>query len=142
MNAEVGNEEHAASAVTRLIASGAGATGVAAGGVAGFLIGGPDGAITGGLTGALLQDGMKAAVGEVAERLTTRTERERVGSCLVLAHELIAERLNAGQPLRDPGFFKRVNAKHSRSCDQRRRNCWKAHSSQPATPTKNARSRC
>jgi hypothetical protein len=111
MNEEVGNEEHATSAITKLIASGAGATGVAAGGVAGFLVGGPAGAVAGGVTGALLQDGMKAAVGEVAERLTTRTERERVGSCLILAHELIAERLNAGQPLRDPGFFKRRERK-------------------------------
>lgn len=111
MDAEVGNEEHATSAIAKLIASGAGATGVAAGGVAGFLVGGPEGAVAGGLTGALLQDGMKAAVGEFAERLTTRSERERVGSCLVLAHELIAERLNAGQPLRDPGFFKRRERK-------------------------------
>jgi len=59
----------------------------------------------------MLQDGMKAAVGEMAERLTTRTERERVGSCLVLAHELIAERLNGGQPLREPGFFQRRERK-------------------------------
>jgi hypothetical protein len=56
-------------------------------------------------------DRLPDAVGEVAERLTTRTERERVGSCLVLAHELIAERLNAGQPLRDPGFFRRRERK-------------------------------
>lgn len=99
------------SAVTKLIASGAGATGLAAAGVAGFLVGGPVGAAAGGAVGAMLQDGMKAAVGEVAERLTTRTERERVGSCLVLAHELIAERLNDGQPLRDPGFFQRRERK-------------------------------
>ncbi|MGW0162222.1 hypothetical protein ACWDUN_23195 [Mycobacterium sp. NPDC003323] len=103
--------EGGTSAVTKLIASGAGATGVAAGGVAGFLVGGPDGAIAGGLTGALLQDGMKAAVGELAERLRTRTERERVGSCLIQAYELIAERLNDGQALRDPGFFKRRQRK-------------------------------
>ncbi|OHU23363.1 hypothetical protein BKG77_06745 [Mycobacteroides chelonae] len=111
MSAEVGDEEHFESAITKLIASGAGATGAAAGGVAGFLLGGPGGAVAGGVTGALLQDGMKAAVGELAERLTTRTERERVGSCLVLAHKLIVERLNAGQPLREPSFFKRRERK-------------------------------
>jgi hypothetical protein len=95
------------SAVVRLVASGSGATGVAAGGLLGFLVGGPAGAAVGGATGALLQDGMKGAVGQVAERLTTETERERVGSCLILAHELIAERLNAGQPLKESSFFRR-----------------------------------
>lgn len=95
------------SAVEKLVTSGSGATGVAAGGVAGFLIGGPAGAAVGGAVGALLQDSMKGAVGQVAERLSTETERERVGACLLLAYELIAQRLNAGEPLRDPGFFKR-----------------------------------
>lgn len=51
-------------AVARLVASGAGATGVAAGGLLGFLVGGPPGAVLGGATGALLQDGVKAAVGK------------------------------------------------------------------------------
>lgn len=95
------------SAVERLVASGAGASGVAAGGVIGYLIGDGAGALAGGASGALLQDGVKAAVGEVAERLTTRMERERVGACLLLAHEEITERLNGGESLREAGFFQR-----------------------------------
>lgn len=92
--------------VARLIASGAGATGVAAGGLLGFMVGGPVGAVVGGAAGALLQDGVRAAVGQVAQRLITETERERVGSCLVLAYDLISQRLNNGEPLREAGFFR------------------------------------
>lgn len=100
-------QEHQDSAVERLVASGSGATGVAGGGLLGFLVGGPEGAAVGGATGALLQDGIKGAVGQMADRLTTESERERVGSCLVLAHELIAQKLNAGEPLKESGFFRR-----------------------------------
>lgn len=95
------------SAVERLITSGAGATGVAAGGLVGFVVGGPVGAAIGGATGALLQDGVKSAVTQVAERVTTQSERERVGSCLVLAYELIEQRLSGGEELREPRFFAR-----------------------------------
>jgi hypothetical protein len=91
---------------TRLVASGAGAVGVGGGAVIGFLAGGPPGAFVGGAAGALLQDGMKSVVGEAAVRFTSQTEQERVGSCLILAHEKIAVRLNDGQPLRDESFFK------------------------------------
>lgn len=94
------------SAIERLVSSGAGATGVAAGGLLGFLAGGPEGTLAGGAAGALLQDGMKGAVGQIAERLTTRGERERVGACLLLAYELITERLNNDEPLRETSFFK------------------------------------
>lgn len=90
----------------RLAQSGAGATGVGAGALVGFLIGGPAGAIAGGATGALFQDGVKHVVGQVAERFTTQTEQERIGSCLVLAYEQIAERLNEGIPLREESFFR------------------------------------
>ena len=55
----------------------------------------------------MLQDDMKGAVGEVAERLTIEREGERVGSCLILAYELVAQRLNNGELLREPGFFQR-----------------------------------
>lgn len=90
----------------KLAQSGAGATGVAAGALIGFLVGGPVGAVAGGATGALFQDGVKHVVGQVAERFTTQTEQERIGSCLVLAYEQIAERLNEGVPLREESFFR------------------------------------
>lgn len=93
-------------ATTRLVASGAGAAGVGGGAVLGFIAGGPPGAFVGGAAGALLQDGMKAVVGEAAVRFTSRTEQERIGSCLILAHEQIAIRLNGGQPLREESFFR------------------------------------
>lgn len=111
---ETGSGNNSSSAVEQLIASGAGATGVAAGGLVGFLVGGPPGAVVGGATGALLQDGVKAAVGHVAERLTTQSERERVGSCMLLAYELIAQRLNGGEELREASFFKRRERKAQR----------------------------
>ncbi|MFK5585086.1 hypothetical protein [Serinicoccus sp. LYQ131] len=98
-------------AVRSLIATGAGAAGVATGGVLGFLVGGPVGAAAGGATGALLQDGMKGAAGQIAERLSAQSERERVGACLILAYELIAQRLNNGEELRKPGFFQRRERK-------------------------------
>ena len=91
---------------TRLVASGVGAAGVGGGAVLGFIAGGPPGAFAGGAAGALLQDGMKAVVGEAALRFTSRTEQERVGSCLILAYEQIAAHLNGGQRLRDESFFR------------------------------------
>ncbi|WP_156376740.1 hypothetical protein [Yonghaparkia sp. Root332] len=105
MNAFEGTGQN--SAVVQLVAAGSGATGVAAGALLGFLVGGPEGAALGGGSGALLQEGIKGAVGHIAVRLSTDMERERVGTCLILAHRLIAERLNAGTPLREPGFFSR-----------------------------------
>ena len=111
MNDAGSPESGVSSSVTRLVASGAGATGVAAGGLLGFLVGGPPGAVVGGATGALLQDGVKAAVGKVAARLTTQSEQERVGSCLLIAYDLIAQRLSGGEPLREPSFFKRRERK-------------------------------
>lgn len=103
------------SAVEKLIASGAGATGIAAGAALGFLIGGPLGAAAGGAAGALLQDGTKEVVGQVANRLITQTEMERVGSCLLVAQELISTRLNGGEPLREASFFQpRIRRKNTR----------------------------
>lgn len=103
------NESEPSSAVRGLVESGAGATGVAAGAILGYLAGGasPEGTVLGGVAGAALQDGMKATAGQVAERLFAETEKERVGGCLVLAHERIVQRLNEGQRLREPRFFER-----------------------------------
>lgn len=94
------------SAGVKLAKSGIGATGVGGAALVGFLMGGPGGAVAGGAAGALLQDGLKHVVGQVAERFTTQTEQERIGSCLVLAYEQIAERLNEGIPLREESFFR------------------------------------
>lgn len=94
------------SPAVRLAQSGAGATGVAVGGLVGFLVAGPVGAAVGGGAGALLQDGMRHVVGQVAERFTTATEQERIGSCLVLAYEQISTRINSGVPLREESFFR------------------------------------
>lgn len=73
----------------------------------GFVAGSRVGAAIGGANGALLQDGVKSAVTQVAERITTQSERERVGSCLLLAYEMIAQRMNRGEELREPRFFER-----------------------------------
>lgn len=100
-------------ATVRLVTSGAGATGAATGAVLGFMAGGPAGALVGGAAGALLQDGMREVVGQVAERFTTQSEQERIGSCLILAHEAIATRLNNGEPLRGESFFKRRARKNN-----------------------------
>lgn len=95
----------------RMLESGAGALGIAAGATAGLLLGGPIGAVAGAAGGALLQDGMKAVAGDVATRFTAETEQERMGSLYLLAQEQIAERLNGGQTLRSEKFFKQRDRK-------------------------------
>lgn len=94
-------------ALRRLVESGAGAAGVSAGTALGFIVDGVPGAMIGGTSGALLQDQFKHVAGDLAARVIGDSERERVGECLVRAHELIMERLSNGQEFRDPSFFRR-----------------------------------
>ena len=106
------------SALARMVTSGAGALGITAGTALGVIIAGPPGAIVGAAIGALLQDGMKAVAGDVAERFTAQTEQERMGSVYVLAQSQIVKRLNEGQQPRSESFFRpreRKRAKKLRS---------------------------
>ncbi|QGH68106.1 hypothetical protein [Pseudactinotalea sp. HY158] len=105
-------------ALTRMITSGAGALGIAAGAVLGTAVAGPPGAVAGAAAGALLQDGMKAVAGDVAARFTAQTEQDRMGSLYVLAQNQIVQRLNGGEQPRSESFFRpreRKNAKKLRS---------------------------
>lgn len=45
-----------------------------------------------------------------------------MGSCLLLAYELIAQRLNGGEQLREPGFFKRRERRAQQDLRSRPRN--------------------
>lgn len=61
---------------------------------------------------------MKAVAGDIAVRFTTQTERSRMGSLYVLAHNQVIQRLNGGEQPRPDSFFKpreRKKAKALRS---------------------------
>lgn len=105
-------------ALTRMITSGVGALGIAAGAALGTAVAGPPGAVAGAAAGALLQDGMKAVAGDVAARFTAQTEQDRMGSLYVLAQNQIVQRLNGGEQPRSESFFRpreRRKAKKLRS---------------------------
>ena len=105
-------------ALTRMITSGAGALGIAAGAALGTAVAGPPGAVVGAAAGALLQDSMKSVAGDVAARFTAQTEQDRMGSLYVLAQNQVVERLHGGEQLRSESFFRpreRKKAKRLRS---------------------------
>jgi hypothetical protein len=96
--------------VTRVVESGAELTGSIGGVAIGLLAGGSGGAIAGAAAGPVIVRVIK----DVASRILSHREQVRVGASLEYGISRIQERLDAGDRLRDDGFFS-VNTSSSRS---------------------------
>lgn len=79
--------------------------GGAVGGIIGTVVAGPSGAVLGALAGTLIENAVKKIGEEIKERKLSKAEDKKVGSVYVLASENIAQKLLAGQTLREDSFF-------------------------------------
>jgi len=85
----------------RLIAVGADLVGSGGGAAVGLLVGGPAGALVGAAAGPILTNGIK----DFAARTLSQRERIRVDTLCAYTAEAIIVRKNAGDTIRDDGFF-------------------------------------
>ncbi len=80
-------------------------TGGLAGAAAGFIVAGPVGAFGGAAAAPLVTRSIRYVVGELRERLLGPREEIRIGTAVTHAAEEIRTRLEAGQAVREDGFF-------------------------------------
>lgn len=85
--------------IKSLLVRGAEVTGGTAGTALGFLIGGPGGALAGAAASPLLVEGIKRVIGDVADRMLSSREQDRLGAGAFHAVIKISERLEAGDQL-------------------------------------------
>jgi hypothetical protein len=85
----------------KILEAGADLAGATAGAAAGFVVAGPQGALGGAALGSLLKTGLE----EVTARLLSRRELVRVGATCSYAAEAVREHLEAGETIREDGFF-------------------------------------
>ncbi|MGN8160393.1 hypothetical protein ACS8YF_17185 [Salinisphaera sp. SWV1] len=97
--------ENRVSGFRRLVDAGAEISGGAIGSALGFIAGGPGGAATGGAGGAAAAAALKYIGGEISERVLSQRERVRVGGVLALVASDIHARIEAGETIRNDGFF-------------------------------------
>lgn len=90
--------------VSELIQSGSEIAGGAIGGAIG-LIGGPVGAIAGGALGVVATKALRSVGAEISRRVLSSREKARVGGVLAMAADGIANRLEAGEQVRNDDFF-------------------------------------
>lgn len=88
-----------------LITGGAEIAGGAVGGALGFLAAGPEGAAAFGAGGTLAAIALGHVGEEIADRFLGPREKVRVGGVLALSAARIRERIEAGEQIRDDGFF-------------------------------------
>jgi len=69
------------------------------------LLGGPPGAVLGGVVGGAFSTAVKKLCFEMDNRFMGPREHERVGAVCALGAAEIVERINAGEKLREDGFF-------------------------------------
>tara|TARA_R110002074_G_C12549784_1_gene666485 strand:+ start:204 stop:1013 length:810 start_codon:yes stop_codon:yes gene_type:complete len=92
-------------ALHSLINRGSEIAGGAVGGALGFLAAGPLGAAALGAGGALAAIALTHVGAEIADRFLGPREKVRVGGVLALSAARIKERIDAGEKIRDDGFF-------------------------------------
>jgi hypothetical protein len=80
-------------------------TGGMAGTALGFVVGGPPGALGGAAVGPLMTRSIRFVAKELRERFLGPREEVRIGTTLTHAIETVRQRINAGEQLRDDGFF-------------------------------------
>lgn len=88
-----------------LITGGAEVAGGAVGGAIGFFAVGPAGAAALGAGGALAAKALRQVGEDLADRFLGPREKVRVGGVLALSAARIKERFEAGEQIRDDGFF-------------------------------------
>lgn len=87
------------------IETGSEITGSVAGAALGLLAAGPPGALGGAAAGPVVTKGLRWIATEIRERFTGPREEVRVGAVLTYSLAAISDRLDAGQSIRDDGFF-------------------------------------
>lgn len=100
------DKDHSSS-VKKLIESCVSITGGAVGGAIGFLVGGPFGAAAGGAAGNAAGEALKHIGDEVSRRALAPREKIKVGSVLALTAASISKRIDAGETIRNDGFFEK-----------------------------------
>jgi hypothetical protein len=91
--------------IRSLIIGSAEVAGGAVGGALGFFAAGPISAAALGMGGAVAARTLSHIGGEIADRVLGRRERVRIGGVLALSAAKIKQRTDAGEQLRDDGFF-------------------------------------
>ena len=91
--------------IRQLISYGAEISGGAAGAALGWFVGGPVGAVVGGAGGPMAAIALKNLGQEIIERQLGTREKMRVGAAFAIAAADIRERIEAGESLREDGFF-------------------------------------
>lgn len=86
--------------------------GAVAGGAIG-LVGGPAGAIGGAAAGVVITQTIRRVGIEVYDRLLVARQQERVGTVLAVALDDVQTRVEAGEEIRDDGFFESVGDRRS-----------------------------
>ena len=96
-----GQGNQADAGIQRALEMGTELAGSVSGAAVGFLIGGPPGAVA----GAIVAPVIKHTLVESMRRIITRREKVRVATTLAFTITACEERLNAGDQLRQDGFF-------------------------------------
>lgn len=92
-------------AAEHFISAPADVTGGMAGAALGFIVGGEPGALGRGAAGPLVTRSVRWVASELRSRFLGPREQIRIGTALTFAVEDVRARLEAGQSLRDDGFF-------------------------------------
>jgi hypothetical protein len=87
--------------------------GATTGSFGGFYFGGPVGGAAGGAMGAALAHGLRALGREVWSRYLSPREKKRIASVLWLTAKEIQKRCEAGERIREDGFFNRMDPNRS-----------------------------
>ena len=91
--------------IKEIISTGSEMAGTATGSVLGFFMGGPVGAAAGGATGVAISKTALKVLTDVANRTLSRREEVRIGTVAAFAVEKIQLKLEAGENVRNDGFF-------------------------------------
>lgn len=106
-------DDRDADAAEHFIEAAAEVTGGMAGAALGFVVGGPPGALGGAATAPLMTRTLRFVARELRERILGPREELRIGTAITHAAERVRERLEAGEEVRNDGFFGRNPAGRS-----------------------------
>lgn len=99
------SDESGADDLPKLVELGTEIAGGVAGAAVGFITAGPPGALAGGAGGPIFTHALKRLAADVRRRLLGPREERRIGAVLAYAIEATQARLDAGETVREDGFF-------------------------------------